>query len=84
MFDAETTSELRATSVTLDEIKSLLVWHKMFYKHTRSLGPVLTDAESRSELSLAELRCLMLRRQVKFVQQATHCNALYEIKSDLI
>ena len=62
MFDAETTSELRATSATLDEIKSVLVWHKMFYKNTRSLGPVFTDAEFRRELSLAELRCLILRR----------------------
>ena len=33
MFDAETTSELRATSATLDEIKSVLVWQKMFYKN---------------------------------------------------
>ena len=32
MFDAETTSELCATSATLDEIKAVLVWHKMFYK----------------------------------------------------
>ena len=67
MFDAETTSELRATSVTLDEIKSVLVWHKMFYKHTRSLGPVFTEAEFRRELSLAELRCLMLKQQANFM-----------------
>ena len=84
MFDAETTSELRATSVTLDEIKSVLVWHKMFYKHAKSLGLVFTDAEFRRELSLAELRCLVLRRQGNFVGQATHCNALYDIKTDLI
>ena len=60
MFDAETTSELRATSATLDEIKSVLVWHKMFYKNTRSLGPVFTSAEFTSEMRLAEQRCLML------------------------
>ena len=85
MFDAETTSKLHVMSVILDEIKSVLVWHKMFYKHiSRSLGPVFTAVEFRRELSLAELRCLVLRRQGNFVGQATHCNALYDIKTDLI
>ena len=84
MFDAETTSKLCVTSVTLDKIKPILVWHKIFYIHTRSMGPVFNDVEFRRELSLIELKCLMLRQQGNFVRQATHYNALSEIKSDLI
>ena len=66
MFDAETTSELRTASATLDQNKSVVVWHKMFYKHIRSLGPVftglsllccvvMTNLRFTSELRLTEM-----------------------------